>query len=264
MKYDEKGMQNILNDSRYQDIGNLPSNFFPYDFKKLYIRPFTVNELRLVSKAATLKEMSHLIRAIDLVTTEDASNFTIGDFYYILMWLRIHSMPKTPYVIEWHCHEGVVTHKTEGSIIPNDANFKLPEDEENWEVKDCNTHNSEVIHMTDVEIICIEDDFPGLPNDGPLEFDFPRARHLQDIQEALKDPELNLLVGPAQWIKDGDTIEDKINILATQSDLQVFDDAAAINDTVIHGIAETAMLTCRTCLKKTPHTLVLDALSFFR
>lgn len=264
MKCDEVGMREILNDSRYQDIGNLPSNFFPYDYKKLYIRPFTVNELKLVSKAATLKEMSHLIRAIDLVTTEDASNLTIGDFYYILMWLRIHSMPKTPYVVEWHCHEAVLTHREDGTIILNDHTFQMPKNEEDYKVEECKTHNSEVIHMTDIEILCLEDDFAGLPDDGPIEFDFPRARHLQEIQEALADPELNLLVGPAQWIKDGATLEDKIGILCTQSDLQVFDDAAALNETIVHGIAETAVLTCRTCLKKTNHTLLLDALSFFR
>lgn len=264
MKYDEAGLREVLNDSRYQDIGNLPSNFFPYDYKQMHIRPFTVNELKLVSKAATLKEMSHLIRAIDLVTTVDASNLTIGDFYYILMWLRIHSMPKTPYVIEWHCHEGVLTHKEDKTIILNDMTFKVPENEEDYTVEDCGTHNSEVIHMTNVDIVCIEDDFEGLPNDGPLEFDFPRARHLQGIQEALQDPELNLLVGPAQWIKDGDTIEEKISILGTQSDLQVFDDAAALNEHIVHGIRETSTLTCRSCLKKNQHTLILDALSFFR
>ena len=264
MKYDEAGLRAVMNDSRYQDIGNLPSNFFPYDYKQLYIRPFTVNELKLVSKAAVMKELSHLIRAIDLVITEDASNLTIGDFYYILMWLRIHSMPKTPYVVEWHCHESVLTNVNDGTIILNDHNFKVPENEEDYEVKDCSTHNSEVIHMTDVEIITLEDDFAGLPQDGALEFDYPRARHLQEIQEALLDPELNLLVGPAQWIKEGDTIEDKINILATQSDLQVFDDAAALNESVVYGISETATLTCRACSKKTAHTLMLDALSFFR
>lgn len=267
MKFDPADLKARIADSTYQNIGNLPSNFFPYDYKELYIRPFTVKELRLVSKAAMLKDISHLLRAVDLVTTQDAGNLSVGDFYYVLMWLRIHSMPKTPYVVEWHCDEGIITNKTTGQQILNDETFAVPEDEENWDVVACDAHNSEVIHMTNVEIITLDEenfDDTTIPKGGPIEFDFPRARNIQDMQEALKNPELKLIVGAAQWVKAGDTLEDKIKILESQTDLQAFDDAAVLNETIVHGIKETTTLTCRNCVKKTPHALILDALSFFR
>ncbi len=265
MKYDDAGFKKVIADPRYQDIGNLPSNFFPYPGStKLYARPFTVNELRLVSKAAVLKDVSHLLRAVDLVTTMDAGWLTIGDFYYVLMWLRIQSMPKTPYIMEWDCAEIVVVEKATGKWLQNDETFKMPEDESNYRVEPCDTRNNEIIHMTNIDIVCLEDDFAGIPNDGPIEFDFPRACLLQDIQVARADPETKLLVRAAQWVKEGVTIEDKINILSTQDDCDAFDQAEAIDEKIVHGISETTVLTCRKCGKKDPHQIVLDALSFFR
>jgi hypothetical protein len=278
MKYDEAGLRAVLTDGRYQDIGNLPSNFFPYEYKKLYVRPFTVKELRLISKAAMLKDYSHLIRAVDLVMTEDAYSLTIGDFYYILMWLRIHSMPKTPYIIEWHCHSPVLIHKETKALIFNDETFEEPaeEDEDAYDVEVCKTHNSEIIHMTDVDILCIEDDFEGINEEGSTLFDFPRVAILGELEEAKANPELQLIIGAAQWIsstneimKNGqpvkcETLVDKIAFLEEQQDCQIFDDAAAINELVIHGIVETTKLTCRRCRKNVPHTLKIDALSFFR
>lgn len=266
MKYSDTELRAVLTDGRYQNIGNLPSNFYAYPGEKeLYIRPFTIKELKLISKAAILKDMSHLIRAVDLVTTMDAGNFTVGDFFYILMWLRIHSMPKTPYVVEWHCKEPVLVNKHDGRRVMNDATFAVPKDEENWKVDSCTAHNSEVVHMTNVEIVMLdEDNFDGIPQNGIVEYDFPRARNIQEVQEALNDPELKMIVGAAQWIKEGATLADKIAVLENQNDLQAFDDAAVINESIMHGISESTVLTCRECLKRTKHNLILDAYSFFR
>ena len=268
MKYTPEELKAVKLDGRYQDIGNLPSKFLPYAFKELYARPFTVHELRLVSKAAVLKEQSHLLRAIDLVISEDISEMSVGDFYYLLMWLRIHSLPKTPYVIDWHCEVPVYTEKAGNKRIENTEESlkgRNVEDIGLYSQEPCATHNSEVIHMSDVEIISLEDHFEALPlSDIPgVEFDFPRAKHLVQIQTALEDPELRLIVGSAQWIK-GETLDDKIKILEAQADLDLFDTGAVLNEQVIHGIRETAVLTCRGCGVKRHHTLALDALSFFR
>lgn len=269
MKYDEAESKALLLDGRYQDIGNLPSGFVPYDFQSIYIRPFTVRELRLVSKAAVLKETQHLLRAIDLVISVDVNEITIGDFYYILMWLRIHSMPKTPYVIEWHCEVPVfVSLATKQRVFYDSLEFNplvLAAEEAKYKQENCGTHNSEIIHMSDVKILSLDDStFEALPGAmGAVEFDFPRVRNLVEIQEALIDPELKLIVGPAQWIK-GPTLKDKLDILESTPDLDIFDAASVLNEQVIHGIQETTTLTCRGCGIKRPHSLTLDALSFFR
>lgn len=270
MKYTAESLAALISDARYQDIGNLPSNFFPYDFKILYIRPFTVRELRLISKAAVLKEMQHLLRAIDLVISVDINDISIGDFYYILMWLRIHSMPKTPYVIEWLCEVPVfIDLETSQRVFYDAPGFNAQDlasqPEKYGQVPSCGTHNSEIIHMSDVKILSLdEDNFESLPPAaGTVEFDFPRVRNLLEIQEAVADPELKLIAGPAQWIK-APTFKDKVDILEATPDLDIFDSASVLNEQIIHGIQETTTLTCRGCGIKRPHALTLDALSFFR
>lgn len=261
----EQSRAQQISDSRYQDIGNLPSNFVPYSFKSLYVRPLTVLELRLISKAAVLKEPQHLLRAIDLVISEDINRITIGDFYYLLMWLRIHSMPKTPYVIEWHCEEQAPVDAAGKRIIYDDPEFESLLAAGPVTYSKCLTHNSEIIHLTDVEIVSVPDGLEGLPD--PLipgtALDWPRVRDLASIQEAFQDPELRLIVGPAQWVA-GASLAEKITTLEQQPDLSLFDFASAVNEEIVHGIRETTTLTCRGCGIKRPHTLALDALSFFR
>ena len=261
MQYDEKGLGKLLCDPNWSVVGNLPSNFFPYTFKDLYIRPLTVHELRLFSKAAALNDMQHVIRAVDLCISEQASKITIGDFYYILMWLKIHSTPKTPYVVEWHCKEQVYKHKETGAFIFNDNTYKEPEDLDQYELVPCGCHNSELVHITDVEIIQLpEDGWEGLPEG----FDFPRTAILQEVREALTDPELRFIAGPAQWIAAGVTLAEKIKFLEAQPNLDMFDTASSLNELMTHGIKESTTLHCRNCRVEYPFDIQLEPYNFFR
>lgn len=118
--------------------------------------------------------------------------------------------------------------------------------------------------MSNVEILSLDDAFESLPSAmGTVEFDFPRVRNLVEIQEAVNDPELKLIVGPAQWIK-APTLKAKLDLLEASPDLDLFDAASVLNEDTVHGIRETTTLSCRGCGVKRPHVLTLDALSFFR
>jgi hypothetical protein len=262
----------VEQDPRFTDIGNLPSNFFPYSdkyiestFTKLFIRPFTVPELRLISKAAVLKEYCHLIKAIDLCISEPINTITIGDFYYILMWLKINSMTKTPYTIDWSCPSNIVQLKADNTLIMNDDSFKLPESESDYDVIECGSNNVELVYMSDVQIICLDEtNFTELPEAvGNVVFDFPRVAILESVKEIIGDPEMEFILGAAQWVK-GDTLEQKIKLLEQHPNLDAFDSASALNESVIHGIEETCKLTCRRCLKQYSHKFKLDPLSFFQ
>lgn len=259
MKYENIDV--VIKDSRYQDIGNLPSNFLPYkgSYDKLYIRPFSIKELRLISKAATLKDIKHQIRAVDLCISEDVTELSIGDYYYVLAWLRIHSYPKTPMVATWLCDEQVYKHKETLEIINNDDTFKVPENLSEYVTEPCNTHNSEIIHFSNLEIISLDDDVEPINQ----VFDFPRVKHLADIQECLKDPELRFIMPAAQWIA-GATVEDKLKALDESMDLTLFDEASILNEKLDHGIKETMTIRCRRCLAAQPYTVALDPFSFFK
>lgn len=262
MKLDTAARQELMRDARYQDIGNLPSNFFPYAFKKLLIRPFTVKELKLVSKAGVLQDESFLIRAVDLCISEDCSELSQGDYYYVLMWLKINSSPKTPYTITWKCPESYYQHKTTGEIIKNDATFAPPQPEvaDQYKIEKCDTSNTEMVHMTTLDIIQLPEE-----NWEPLapEFDFPRVKHIKEVKDLLEDPELRLMLPAAQWVK-GESIQDKIKFLEDQPNTDLLMEALALENTLVHGLNEKCTLHCRTCRSEHPYTINLEPLSFFR
>lgn len=252
----------VKNNTSFVDIGNLPSDFIPYTAKSLFIRPFRVAELKLISKSIVLKNVKHLVRAVDAVIDMDVNELTVGDFYYILMWLRIHSYPKSPIMVQWKCDESIFFRpkKEEGELDKylRYGQFPPKDNAEEYVKTPCDTANNEAIHFTNVDIHNLPE---GLVL--PQGFDFPRVKHLQEVQESLKDPELQLIAPAAQWVA-GDTWEDKINRLNEDPTLDLFDTASAMQETIVHGVSERATLTCRGCGKKTPYRLKIDALSFFR
>ncbi len=260
MLYNDKALAEVKSDPRFLQFNNLPSNFYAYEFKELWARPMTVSELMLISKAYSLGDMSYVVRAVDRCITQTADDLTIGDFYFILMWMKIHSTPKAPYVIEWHCKGKVWKNLETLDLILNDETYREPGKDEGYTLVDCGCHNSEIVHITDVDIIQLpEEGWTGLPEG----FDFPRARILQEVRDSLKDPELRFIVGPAQWVK-ATTLKEKIDILVAQTDLDMFEQATSLNKKHTHGIAEHTVLHCRNCRASYPHEIELEPYSFFR
>lgn len=260
----EAQLHELHTDPNWQDIGNLPSNFYPYkDFGKLLIRPFNVTHLMLLSKAVVTKDLTYQLQAVDKVISQDVMDITIGDYYYILEWLKLHSTTDSPIVAEWHCPHFRSRNKETGEYIPNSsAGLELAATlkASDYDLVPCGTHNTETLYQVNLNVLQLpENDWPGLPEG----FDFPRVKQLIDIREATKNPELSMLVSAAQWVA-GSTFDDKLATLVAQNNLDMFMQAQAINDTVVHGISKTATLHCRTCGAEHPHTLTLDTISFFR
>lgn len=260
MQYNQNQLQEVLKDSRYQDIGALPSQNHGYDWDSLYIRPLEIAEYTLISKAAALGEMTHLTRAIDLCITQDAGNLTIGDYYYIMLWLRVHSMPKTPLVINWDCTASVLSHKETGAIIYNDDTYKDPDDITEYELIDCERSNTESVFMSNLNIMSLDEEGVEIP----AGFDFPRARHIDAIRAALREPETKLLVPAAQWIA-GDTFAQRLDTLlqAGAAGVDMLDTAAALNRKYEHGFNEIVHLNCSNCRARFEHVINPSPLTFF-
>ncbi len=252
----------IKSDPRFTDIGNLPSEFIPYSQKQIFIRPFTISELKLLSKSIVLKDIKHLIKAVDNVIDIDVNDLTVGDFYYILMWLRLHSFPKSPIMVQWRCDESIYRslafepNSTQKTYLPAGV---APDEEQmsEFEIVSCNTGNNEAIHMTDITVQSLDEDFV-----MPEGYDFPRVKYLDDVQKEMINPEMELIAPAAQWIS-GTWIE-KMAKLENDPGLSLFDMATALQETVIHGVSENAILTCRGCKKKSLYLLQINATTFFR
>lgn len=261
MKLTENQMQEKLADSRYVDIGPLPSQCFGYDWKRLYIRPFTPQDFTLVSKAAVLNDMDYMLRAIDMCITQEAAELTIGDLYYVMLWLRIHSLPKTPVVVNWDCTAKVLRHKETQQLIHNGPTFAEPENREDYEVIDCERSNSESIHMAKVNIISLDDETQ--TGEVPEGFDWPRAKHIQEIREALKDPGLQLMVPNVQWIA-GKTLKEKFDTLFNSPDgIDMLDTGHVLREKYEHGVHEVTKLHCSNCRAEVDYVINVNPMSFF-
>jgi hypothetical protein len=259
MKCSAEQLALIEKDSAYHDLGSLPSGGIPYkDKSKLYIRPFKLSELRLLSKAVELNELEHLFRAVDNTITVPVEDLTVGDFFYIMLWLRIYSMPKSPYIVEWKCEQAYFVNKeTRVALLYTDDEWPDVETlKKDYEASQCGTENTATIHQSDVEIISLEDDFV-----LPEHFDFPRMGSYIGRSEALKDPEFSLLAPAIQWMK-GTTWAEKVAYAEEHPDL--IGEALDINRRVVHGISETVKFNCRRCRIEHTSKLELKALSFFQ
>ena len=261
MKCTPEQFDAIARDSAYHDIGVLPSQGIPYKGRmdKLFIRPFLLPEMRLLSKAAQLGELSHVIRAVDLCISHDVYDLTIGDFYYILFWLRMYSMPDSPYILEWHCDQPYFVHKeTKQALFYTDKDWPTAEAlEKEYDVSNCDTHNTSVVNFPQVEILCLEENY-----ELPEGLDFPRVRILESLNAALLDAEMSMLAPAIQWMT-GDTWEAKIEAANADVGLKLFGTALKVNREVVHGINEIVTFNCRKCRVEHTQTLKINALTFF-
>ena len=264
-------LQKIDQDVRFANIGNLPSNFFPYknEFKALNIRQFTVGDLKLLSRATTTKDVAMTAKAIDMTIDVPVDRLTIGDFYYVLMWHKLHSFPKTPLTVRWECLHNIPVDK-EGIIVANEKTLKeladlqgpdyVPVKQVVDHLEVCKHANAQIINQSNVDIVSLEDDFAGIPE----AFDYPRVALLPEIYEMRNDPDYTLLLAGAQWIKTGNTLKEKFEYLESLPDISVFEEAETLNETVIHGVNEYITLKCDRCSNTFTKKLELDPLNFFR
>lgn len=79
---------------------DLPSRFFYYDFKDLYVKPMRTPQLAKLSKAHETGELQTQVEAISSLLstpsglTNIAMQLTMADYTAVLYWLRMSSFPK--------------------------------------------------------------------------------------------------------------------------------------------------------------------------
>jgi len=259
MKYDSEGLQLLAQNAAYHDLGVLPSQMLPYpDMATFFIRPFKLPEYKMLSVAAELGELSHLLRAVDNVISYPVQRLTIGDFYYVLLWLRLKSMPKAPYITEWKCHQPFfVNRETKVPLLYSQDNWpSLEALKSDYDSTECGTENTSILHDTDTTILSLDEDFV-----LPEGFDFPRMSIYEDRAAALADHEWAQLAPAIQWIA-GDTWADKV--AAAEANPDLIGEALDINRSNVHGISEEVTFFCNRCRIKHTTALKLNALSFFR
>lgn len=236
----------IESDPDFVEIGDLPSKYIMYDFKKIMARGFRVPELRLIAKAAANNDIYYLIRAVDLVLDVDVNLLTIPDFYYILYWLRIESYPNTPLYMPWKCDNEVQVEKN-GKKVPD-------------EFSPCDYDNISPLHKTDLRIVYIDEgkDYDKLPEG----LDYPRVSLLPSIDyKDIADSD-RLLYDIARWVAGGEDIDSKLATLEKQTNNNLWEAAIAVNKRISYGVKEGATVTCERCSVERYYRIAINAATF--
>jgi len=260
MKCTNEQMVEISTNSEYHDLGILPSYGIPYGDRdlKVYIRSFKLAELKLLSRAVELDEVAHLMRAVDNCISFPVEELSIGDFFYVLLWLRMYSMPKSPYVVEWRCEQPYFTNKeTRKPLLYSDKDWPtVNELKTDYTVENCGTENTSIVHNSNIEILSLPYDFV-----LPQGFDFPRMSCYDDRAKALKDPEWAQLALAIQWLP-GHTWKQKVEY--AERNVDAIGEALELNRRISFGISEEATFSCRRCRVEHKTKLTLNALTFFQ
>ena len=93
--------------------------------------------------------------------------------------------------------------------------------------------------------------------------DFPRVRLLPSLLIALAEPEYCLTAQAAQWMREGATVQDKLDLLR-DAPISVYDKLAKVAQENHYGIVQTVTKTCLRCGTKQNHVFNITPDMFFR
>lgn len=249
-------------DSRFQDIGGLPTEYAPYDFDHMMVRHFTVAELQLLHHAMHSNDRPyfHIIRAVQLATSVDVSVLTDGDFEYLMAWLRKHSFPKVPLQVSWRCQQNIWAHKEDNHI--GDPKMTAKEAElKGYKREACNHNNVEIITNVQPLVHTLDAHQQSIPYP---DLDFPRVATLSDFNDYVEENKWMLHMAEcARWIKAGKTFKAKLTTLMNQPDNELYERIFEIRNKYHHGISERMRLNCKMCDHTFMHESSPRLLQFF-
>jgi hypothetical protein len=252
-------VKNFTNDGRYVLMSDIPSNYSFYDFKELWVRPFTPNEARLLHMARVSGNLMYLVSAIDACLSQPISRLIIEDFEFILYWLRLNSYPSKPFSVTWTCdnaleYEDIETPSgscmKENITVINRSNMNVVYLDQNYKVPKGMTFPTMGIFN---EVWSLKKALEGL-DENDLNYEQSRDDILGDIY----------LMNIAQWIDQGLTAQEKLQILKDSSDLAFQEKLeAAIDEIPDFGVSESLDVQCEECGGVTKRRLRVDYLTFF-
>ena len=252
-------------DRRFLSIGNLPSNGnAEYGYLDVSVRPLEIGDLTQLFTASSQGSIRNYISVLSHCISTSAYNLTDGDLLYALAWVRLHSYPKSTVTVTWDCKEPVIENrKGVAQLDPKWKRKTIPQlKDRGLRYATCDRKNT--IPLTNVSI---------------KQFKLPDEMHLPDFmtiptvstlveydEEYCGDPKLERVAKLARYIKDGDTLYDKVktlNKLMRRHGVSIADEILYWKPKLFHGIKDVYVLDCHRCDKKTRVEKTPDLLKFF-
>jgi hypothetical protein len=258
-------------------LKNMPSRGLPYDkgLKDLEMDAFKVPNILKLSRAIALESYVPVIDALnDVLINFDAASLTDGDFFYLLGYQRLKNMTSA-LVADWNCpdlllreQDGLEREFTKSEMVALVEKYAAASEEERAGMTNpdelmvitvsCDHHNNRDVTFGDLQILQLNE---GLKLDDAL--DFPRIRTYPDLLQFRIDPDLSLVAEAARWVRDGVSLQDKIDILTAQPDLVLFEKALTANTKYQHGVGRIFTLPCHKCGSIKELSIDLSASIFF-
>lgn len=221
------------------EISDISSGFHMYDFDKIKMRGFLLDELMLLAKAHANKDASFVVQAVNNVLDVDVNILTIPDFYNMLYWLRIESYPKTPLYMPWKCDEVVDT--TTNRV--------------------CNTENFDRLSKVSIQVKYLKE-CEGYDQPLPPGIDYPRVPVYVSLSEKEKDDPLHEIYKVAMWVAEGTTIDEKMRVLRSQKTLELYENALMVANRLQYGVREAVNVNCKECGASRYYILSISAATF--
>lgn len=248
---------------QFVHIGNVLTNYEPYDFNEIMVREFNVSELKLIhlSMHSRSRPIMHLLRAIQFCCSVDVMKLTDGDFEFIMAYIRKMSYPSAPLLVHWDCNKVNVVKKTDRTFYTGPKLTEREMELQGYEYEKCDTKNVEIVNQHRQELILLDDDNFTVTEEG---VDFAYVGTLPDYYDYVEEhPEDELLAKCARWVREGDTFAEKLEILSNQPDLELFERIQFCMKKYEHGVVNSMNLRCRVCDDRWSHTTRPDWMSFF-
>lgn len=245
-------------DPAYIDLtDSMPSKFMFYPFDTLSIRPFTWGELKKMYKAVVTKDFNTLAEAVNSTIDRNVFELTVGDFWFVMYWLRMNSFKKAPFTVKWSCH---------------DENHHLRV--RMGELETSTLSNDHVASMSNVKVLFADPtpiaDLVALAKEEHGIHLYPAtvadmvgtAKMLDNVEDA---GELWLSKYASNINRQyGNTLPDRMKYLE-ENDISP-DFGSCVDEFIVvanHGIIETVTVNCKGCGAPAEITVSVDALSFF-
>jgi hypothetical protein len=263
---DQESTIAFVNDGRYVLLSDLPTKYKFYDFSELWIRPFTPNEARLLHMAKVSGNLTYIVSAVAACISKKISSLVIEDFEFCLYWLRLNSYPAKPFTVNWTCNQ-----------VIGDEDETTTEESEETVTQYCPAKNATMVNSSNLVVVPLEDDFilphgVALPTMNVFEELWEIRSQLETLDEEDDDFEKQredlmgdiYLMNIAQWIDQGTSLQDKLNILKNSPNLEYQSDLEiSIAKIPNFGVSEDLEVTCEVCGGTTRRRLSLDYLTFF-
>lgn len=212
------------------DSVTLPSKFKPYsNCTGLKIRPFSTEE---VEKLIPIIEGSSGLKIVDVIRPTmsplDPADLTLGDFWFVLAWLRINTFKSAPVMVPWQCPK-------------------------------CNASNNAVYDITKLKIHELPDKYKEpatltLPSGKKIPLRLYRGKDEDVVDDYLKvmtgkdqsTPEEKVIPMLAITITNGKSLDANINMLRDKKQFSAEDLAVirAFQSNFQHGLPSKFSDTC--------------------